>query len=1009
MPVWDKMGPCPTQAFADRSSFRPLNRNNYHLAICHWKYFDLKMKSWNLAVRPESLDHEDVFIQRYGQLFSQALKITGRDREVAEDLVQDAFIHFTLGKPDLREIQNLDGYFYTLLRNLYLSRVRRSSHTLNVQLSLLDYDSAEIGMQAVDPRAQMQARAELRAICRYACQRKQSSKAGSALILRYFHGYYPSEIAAILRGPVRAVADWLLIARREGRLYLEDPQRLGFFHGSNVPEIQNVSAEDFAQELRRMIFQLRHEQCFSAERLEELYGAEPRAAVEASVLSELVSCPRCLDAVNRRLGLPLLDERHPTDTVGSDRKSGGGSTGGGQSTPDWRRLRQRARAVAESRPQELHCAVNGFVISALTLSSERSEQVLRINLNEPIGFVEIFSEQEVCLLYREVTPLPEGEPNQCASVALSDGRVLSIDLSFDHAWPSLAVRYRDPQFNEAPVTNNEPEIETTEITDAGLSRRRRFLEWFRLPGFRLRAGMAMILIGLMMVAALLFVKTRVRPVSAAELLRRAEAAEARIASNPELATHRTWRLEERDANGKLLSSRRIEVWQSSAQQVTARRLYDESGELIAGEWRGAGRARTLYRWPEAPGPLAADLNFASVWLREAAAGDFSALIENTAAGIVEQDTVDYVIRYERAADAGLIKASLVIRRADLRVRAQTLIIRQGNAIREYRFSEENFEQRPIKSLPPSIFTPEPDLTPRIGSNETAQPRISDPQPGDAATAELEIEILQRLNQAGALLGEQISLQRTPGGSLLVQGIVETAERKQELRQALAPYSRSPAVKIEVYTIAEAQRRKRSFSRSLSSRGSSDPGAMQEVEIRQEAMPVEAELRSRFAGRGWDEPQMQREIQQFANRIFERSTRLRGHALALKQIAGRFSPVELQTLPAAARAQWRVIIMEQAQAFRRETESLRRELEPLFPVESSVPPESENDAGIAGADEPARLANRLFDLARSNDEAIRRSFSLSAEKTLVAPVKTASFWRSLRSAENLAARLAAPQN
>ncbi len=183
------------------------------------------MQSWNLSVIPESLEHADVFIQRYERLFVHALKLTGRDRETAEDLVQDAFIHFALGKPDLREIQNLDRYLHTLLRNLYLSQVRRQPHTSNIQLSTLDHDSAEMGMPAVDPQAQIQARAELRAICRYACQRKQTSKAGSALILRFFHGYSPREIAAILRSPVRAVADWLLIARRECRLYLDNPQR----------------------------------------------------------------------------------------------------------------------------------------------------------------------------------------------------------------------------------------------------------------------------------------------------------------------------------------------------------------------------------------------------------------------------------------------------------------------------------------------------------------------------------------------------------------------------------------------------------------------------------------------------------------------------------------------------------------------------------------------------------------------------------------------------------------
>ncbi len=183
---------------------------------------------WKIGAQPPPASHEDLFIGRYELLCSWALKLTGRDRQLAEDLVHDAFIQFTLSRPELDGVQNLDGYLYGLLRNLHLSRVRRAARRPAVSLALIDYDSCELGWQTVDARAQLQAREELRAICRYACLRKESSKAGSVLILRFFHGYYPSEIAQLLGSPARAVADWLLLARREGRLYLAEPERLSF-------------------------------------------------------------------------------------------------------------------------------------------------------------------------------------------------------------------------------------------------------------------------------------------------------------------------------------------------------------------------------------------------------------------------------------------------------------------------------------------------------------------------------------------------------------------------------------------------------------------------------------------------------------------------------------------------------------------------------------------------------------------------------------------------------------
>src|SRR5713101_5970835 len=151
------------------------------------------------------LTHEDLFIERYQKLFVWALQMTGNDRELAEDLVQDAFIQFTFTRSDLAVVRNLDAYLYGLLRNLHLSQVRRSARSRLQPISIVDYESAEMGLCSADARDQIRAQDELRQVCHYACVRKDTAWVGSVLILRFFHGYYPSEIARLLRTTRKSV------------------------------------------------------------------------------------------------------------------------------------------------------------------------------------------------------------------------------------------------------------------------------------------------------------------------------------------------------------------------------------------------------------------------------------------------------------------------------------------------------------------------------------------------------------------------------------------------------------------------------------------------------------------------------------------------------------------------------------------------------------------------------------------------------------------------------------
>src|SRR6266545_2089162 len=231
-------------------------------------------------LKPATLpgSHEDVFIARYRRLTAAALRLVEGQRAAAEDLVQDAFIQFTLKRPDLNAIKSLDDYLYVMLRNLHISQARRASQSLTTQLVISDYDTAQMGLRLLDPQRRLQARDDLRRVCEYVTKRKETSKAGSVLILRFFHNYTPAEIATVLRTTRTAVEVWLLNARREARLFLEDPLALKVISKQKaiakkvVQFSSRISSQKHAEitnELREMIFSSRQGQCLTRDQLRE--------------------------------------------------------------------------------------------------------------------------------------------------------------------------------------------------------------------------------------------------------------------------------------------------------------------------------------------------------------------------------------------------------------------------------------------------------------------------------------------------------------------------------------------------------------------------------------------------------------------------------------------------------------------------------------------------------------------------------------------------------------------
>jgi RNA polymerase sigma factor (sigma-70 family) len=1038
--------------------------------------------------------YEEIFLARYGLLRAWAVQLTCYNREEAEDLVHDAFIQFTFARPDLDAIQNLDGYLYSLLRNLHLSQIRRKLRGPNHTLSIVDYDSVESGLvRAADPRQQIRLQDDLRQVCRYACARKETSKAGSVLILRFMHGYYPREIAEVMRSSRPAVEERLRVARGEAKVFLENPSGLIFLSdkrlAANAPPetVYARTADELLLDLRRTIFQSCQGECLPHAQLSELYREEQKSGIDAAALAHIVSCRHCLNNVNKSLGLPLLEERYPTDTIGTDtHKRGpddfGGGSSGGEAQTMFRRCRRRARDVFEHRPQELCLSVNGYLFATQKIGGELCEQTLSINTTEKIEFVEVTSEQGVCLLFMCVDESPPtGVYTRTARAALSDGRVLEATVSFSNPWPTVRVVYHDPLMSAGSALHLDNETEQLELAERftafnagtlgespdgnpstgakaliqnqtgdatnsdGIAKAvksggvRAILDWVKRlwsgsggVGLLVRPSAWATMLSLILIFALIAVRLHVPTVEAAELLRRSVVAEKKATANPARVLHRIIGLEERrEKGGALLRRLRVEMWQSASLKVSLRRVYDERGLLLAGEWTDADGSSMIYHRGLPPQHLDAReteltslLGTDDIWRLTPSAGDFSKLtgveLAGSAARIaVEERLGTYVLNYQTTSEDGtaatnafeLRRAALTLSKADLHAFEQTLVVGRGDEAREYKFTESSFAHQPLETVAPSIFRPEPELTgtPKAASVEnevtnvpldvtasaSARKGREDAMAAAVASPELEIEVTYLLNQIKANLGEQVEMARTTGGALRVEALVETQERKKEIIHALRPVLNHPAVILDVSTVDERLKRQKTQTQS-------DAAGVREVEVITARIPADAALRRYFSARMTGDERIDEEIKQASSRMMNHARRALLHASALESMVKRFSPAETRTMSPTARARWQSMIREHAGAHRRETALLRQDVGAFFfagEVASSGGPWEK-----VGETNLALSARRLLQMSYVHDEAVRAALTISADNSTASAIKSQHFWRSLAVSEKLAAAI-----
>lgn len=998
--------------------------------------------------------HEAAFIEHYDWLRKWALQLTHHDRERAEDLVQEVFAQFATAHTDLSLVQNIPAYLYTTLRNIHVSQIRLAGRSHNQTQSIVDYSGVEAALEATDPYTIFHTQDQLRRVCRYACVRKQSSRSGSVLILRYFHGYHLSEIAQVLRTTFPAVRQQLSFARNEARVFLENPQALRIiqqFPVSTTTGTNGVcSADRLLLELRNAIFASCQGKCISSESLKRLYAQGLITAADNSTVAHLVSCPFCLDQVNARLGLPLLAERHPADTLGPNNDWRDGtrgprdSGGSGSAVPSRRRgkteeakvsgslllqCRRRATELFEHYPRELCVSVNGHVLGSQAVSSPVSRLRLDVTIAEEFNFVEVLSEERTRLLVMTIEPPPHGEPVQYRRLRLSENRNLEVTFHYGHPWPMVEVMYDEPSFvaESQPVMSGTPSpvIRSVGFREAPFPK----TESGQVPklfglfsglnfvrSFWLRPGFVTAVVSLILIGILVTFRLDSNPsVSAVNLLERVSAQES-LAMPANLALHRVIELEQRRrSDGALIGKSRIDLWRDAGRGLSVRRVYDQRGQLITGVWieekpANGKPVRRIYRRGSGQkidigiqDPVKA-IRDSELWRLDPSAIVFSALLNRPEAARVTETTDAYVVTYdaEQTRNDGLLQMILTLRKSDLHPVAQSLVITDGREIYDYRFVEAVFEQPRLELVSPSVFEPDAELVSKIGGPATTSAKrglsASSKSLSGAAPGELEVNVAYALDRFRTRFGDQLSLIKTPAGVLEVRGVVDSDETRKEIVGELARVISEPsAVRIHLDTTTELLARKTKESGRV---------IVKDFAGSEQSIPLYSELNRYVAaheGAGQTEQYRDQLVRELAARVISRSQRAVAHSLELKQLGSRFPAAQLDQFTPSARAKWVSLVRNHAEALQRELSTLDGELQRIFPSNENGQPEAEQ-VEISTSAALLTEIDRLHRLIVVIDQSVRSSFAASSGSAHNDGVKSPRFRSELAASLSLAEKI-----
>src|SRR5262249_33923575 len=246
--------------------------------------------------------------------------------------------------------------------------------------------------------------------------------------------------------------------------------------------------------------------------------------------------------------------------------------------------------------------------------------------------------------------------------------------------------------------------------------------------------------------------------------------------------------------------------------------------------------------------------------------------------------------------------------------------------------------------------------------------------------------------AGVCLSGETHFTRTTSGKLGIQVLTDSDKQKSEAMAALGPLVRNPDIELGVSTFQEAAARRPRSGRA--------GGIVKRIEVDRDRIPADSDLRNYFATRHGGADQgtgdgqaTDRRIERFAAEALNRSREALRQAWALKRhqedADGPLSS-EQRSLAAEMMADHLRVVQD-------ETARLWVQLAPVFAASRAGEGGDELDV-----QDSIGTIDRLYELVLSNENAIRTALTIGAGGEDDCPLKKSQFWRSLKSAEKVAA-------
>jgi DNA-directed RNA polymerase specialized sigma24 family protein len=865
-----------------------------------------------LKFEKKSRDHETIFLNHYAWLLDWARQHTHGNSQEAEDLVQDLYVRFVQMKsgPAFKDDDQVRAYLYTSLKNLFVSKKLRSGRDAVSGLRTVDFDSVDFAISAVDRSQLLHVRSDLAAVCEYACIRRRTSRAASALILRFFLGYLPTEVTALLRAKRSNLDTLIETARLEAKAYLNRPGVLRFLSRSerkshSFPRYLPEQPEALFTELQRRIFAEPEGACLPANELQDRYLLPDAPPLNTQEIAHLASCRVCLSQASRLLGLPDLLLHMPE----GDRE-GTNPPGAVTGEVGLKKLRRRLRETYEHRPKKLQIAVDGEVRAVQTITSVSSNfQIALPPLSQP-SFVEVLSEQGLGLLYFDLQQEKLDVPApQVAAVDLSDGRSLSVTLSLAAGAPVIDVSYYDPLLEigddappsaQAPVTVPlERSYGETRLPDTELTAKRSQLSRLSSIFQSRRPWVIAIALGVCLVIVLGLVHTRTpgtRQRATAATILAESAKRERSAVAPHGAIRELFSLEIRSGQGKVIGRAEVDSLRSADRPLQSLRLRTAGGEVLATHWidtsgKATDAAKRRRPTPEISGYAVDPQDH--VWQHPPNAADFEQIAGGNRDLHLRGLQGGYEVIFNQVASSekgSIVQGHLIIAAGSMRPVAETLRVKEGADTREYEFKELRYDILRPDQVGPNDFIPH------------SYPDSLQHEESSAGNAHLALQALQILELLPQNLKPAVDLERHPDHGIEITGVLPTRQDATALIGSLRSLRGGAALRLKLHSADEIQIPRRRPTIELDS----------PVSIPTDRIPLDGLLRESLdIGTELSGGETDQDVRASAREILARSARVHRAAWALSQIGARdFRRDELAAMTPRDKQLWLALLADQ---------------------------------------------------------------------------------------------------